>query len=265
VAIGRDEDEAALIRAAQAGDRAALERLLLSHQREVHAFGRRLCPSPEDAEDVLQETLFAASRAILDFRGGSKLSTWLYTIARRNCLRRMKRSRPSTPLDAIAKTYPDPRPPPDQLLAAAEIDAAIQGLDPKHREVLVLRDIEGLTAPEVGEILGLKVEAVKSRLHRARAALRDALAPALDRPQQTAPGPQPCPDITLSFSRYLEGDLDPGLCKNLESHLAGCPRCSGRCDTLKRVLALCRTSPAPELPREVQDSVQKALRDFLNG
>src|SRR5690606_10454117 len=143
----------------------------------------------------------------------------------------------------------------------AALEKAIGALEPIYREVLILRDVEGLTAPEVAEILGIKVQAVKSRLHRARLAVREDLAPLLvTEPTQSAPT-DTCPAVLLLFSQYLEGDISPELCTTMEAHLESCPSCSGNCDSLKRTLALCQSSAiAEEVPEKVQASVHAALR-----
>jgi RNA polymerase sigma-70 factor (ECF subfamily) len=132
-----------------------------------------------------------------------------------------------------------------------------------YREVLVLRDVEGLSAPEVGEIMGLGVEAVKSRLHRARVAVRERVAPLLGIPEPAAPLASACPDVVSLFSRHLEGEISADVCADMERHLAACPRCRARCDSLQRTLTLCRSSPAPAVPEPVQRSVREALRRLL--
>ena len=82
-----------LLAAARAGDRQALEALLERHEGRVYRFGMKMCRDPEDARDVLQDTLLAMARGIRDFRGASSLSTWLYTIARSFCI---QKRRPTT-------------------------------------------------------------------------------------------------------------------------------------------------------------------------
>src|SRR5512138_1773902 len=82
-----------LLDAARAGDSHALETLLERHQAEVYRFGMKMCRDPEDAKDILQDTLLAMARGVRDFRGASSLSTWLYTIARSFCLKKRRRSK----------------------------------------------------------------------------------------------------------------------------------------------------------------------------
>ncbi|MCK6548867.1 sigma-70 family RNA polymerase sigma factor [Myxococcota bacterium] len=259
-----------LITRAQQGDRAALEALLARHQDRIYAFGVRMCKNREDAKDIVQETLLAASRALGDFKGNARLSTWLFTIARRFCLKKHGRDTTfgdTTPLDELSATLVDPQPAPDQAAANRELEAAFEvalgELDPKYREVLLLRDVEGLTAPEVGEILGLTVEAVKSRLHRARVTVRDRLTPMLGL-DLDLPSAGACPDIITTFSRYLEGDIGPDVCADMERHLAACPRCTVACDSLKRTLALCKVAPTPSVPADIKRQLVRDLHALAN-
>src|SRR5512132_2045311 len=88
-----EPSDAALLDRARAGDRDALDTLLDRHQRRVYRFGLKMCRDPEDAKDVLQETLLAVARGVKDFRGASSVSTWLYTIARSFCIKKRRRSK----------------------------------------------------------------------------------------------------------------------------------------------------------------------------
>ncbi|MCC6750713.1 MAG: sigma-70 family RNA polymerase sigma factor [Deltaproteobacteria bacterium] len=266
-----------LVAAAQAGDRVALERLLERHQGQIYRFGLKMCRHPEDAKDVVQETLFAVARGVGNFRGASSVSTWLYSIARSFCIKQRRRSKFAPDEERSLERAIEGREPlpadsaelADEQLATLELqqalDDAIGRLEPMYREVLVLRDVQGLTAPEVAEVMGLSVDAVKSRLHRARLAVRERLVPLLQGPplatEERGPA-EGCPDVLLLFSRHQEGEISAELCGELERHLAGCPRCRAACDTLRQTLALCRTAPAGEMPEEARRSVQTAIDGF---
>jgi RNA polymerase sigma-70 factor (ECF subfamily) len=264
-----------LFAAARDGDKGALEELLERHQGRVYRFGIKMCRDPEDAKDVLQDTLLAMARGVRDFRGVSSISTWLYTIARSFCIKKRRKGKfdpereESLDTDAApeAARLADPARAPDDALAGKEVEQvlerAIRSLDPMYREVLLLRDVEGLTAPEVAEVLGLSTQAVKSRLHRARLMVREQVAPLLGIPGAPA-APGTCPDVLTLFSRHLEDEISADVCAEMERHLEGCPRCRGACDSLKRTLALCRTAgSSAEVPAAVQASVKVALRNFL--
>jgi RNA polymerase sigma-70 factor (ECF subfamily) len=264
-----------LVAAARDGDKGALEELLERHEGRVYRFGMTMCRDPEDAKDVLQDTLLAMARGVRDFRGASSISTWLYTVARSFCIKKRRRGKfdpervHSLDTDAApeAARLADPAMAPDDALAGKQVEQALEraigSLDPMYREVLVLRDVEGLTAPEVAEVLGVSVQAVKSRLHRARLSVREKVAPLLGIPGAPA-ALGTCPDVLTLFSQHLEDEISADVCAEMERHLEGCPRCRGACDSLKRTLALCRTAgPSAEVPAGVQASIKAALRDFL--
>lgn len=265
-----------LLDAARKGDRWALERLLSRHQARVFRFGRKMCGDDEDAQDVLQETLIAAARALPDFRGASSVSTWLYTIARSFCIKQRRTSKfAPARLESIdqepdrAAQLAHPGRSPEEDVAGRQLqgvlDEAIASLEPMYREVLILRDVEGLSAPEVAEALELSVEAVKSRLHRARMAVRERVAPALGRANPAAaPGPG-CRDVVEAFSRRMEGEIDGTACAELELHLVQCPTCRGRCDSLRTTLSMCQRAGEGSVPPAVERSVREALRRFLDS
>jgi RNA polymerase sigma-70 factor (ECF subfamily) len=270
--------EADLLEAARAGSGEALEALLERHEARLYRFARRLCRHREDAEDVLQESLLAAARGIPGFRGASSMATWLYTIARSFCIKKRRRSvfAPAevsldTEASVAARGVADPARRPDEALEASRLEAALEraiaALDRPYREVLLLRDVEGLPAAEVARVTGLSVAAVKTRLHRARGRLRAALAPLMAPRGEAAvalPG-RPCPDIVRLFSRHLEGDVSARTCASMEKHLAACPRCAAACDGLKEVLRMCRTTPEPDLPAEMQDRLRRAVHELVAG
>lgn len=258
--------------AARAGSRQAIEQLLEKHHDRIFRFGMRFCGNEEDAKDVMQETLLTLVRSLPSFEGRSALSTWLYTVARSFCIKKRRKGKFAPAqldsLEASETSFNEPAqegPEPDEALAAKRLQAAfdreLHELEPEQREVLVLRDIEGLPASQVAEVLQISVAAVKSRLHRARLKLREKLAPLL-----TADVPSPstsCPDVLALYSQFIEGDIEPAVCQTMERHLASCERCRAQCDSLKRTLSLCSRVAAAELPSEVKQSVREALREVL--
>jgi len=274
--VAEPSSDESLLAAARAGDARALETLLERHQAQVYRFGMKMCRDPEDAKDVLQDTLLTMARRFRDFRGASSLSTWLYTIARSFCVKKRQRSKfapaeeRSIETDAATETrqLADPADAPDEALAGKEVEQALSQaigeLEPMYREVLLLRDVEGLTAHEVAEVVGVTTQAVKSRLHRARLSVRERVAPLLGIATDLPAGAGTCPDVLTMFSQHLEDEISAELCAEMEKHLDGCARCRGTCDTLKRTLALCRSAGGSvTVPAAVQASVKTALRDFL--
>lgn len=274
-----DQSDQELLSAARAGDRDALEALLLRYQAKVYRFGMKMCRDPEDAKDVLQETLLAMARTVRDFRGASSLSTWLYTIARSFCIKKRRRAQSARAepfslhavRDVDAAEVAHPGPSPEQDLENRQVETvlaqAIADLAPMYREVFVLRELEGLTAAEVAEVLAISVEAVKSRLHRARLAIRTALTPLLGVGEaKTAPAAsRRCPDVLMLFSRHLEGEISAAVCADMQRHVQHCPWCRQACASLQRTLHLCRTAPSPQVPQAIQKAVRESLHALITA
>jgi RNA polymerase sigma-70 factor (ECF subfamily) len=272
--MDRPDDD--LLKALQRGDDSAVEELLRRYQSRIYGYGMKMCRDPEDAEDVLQDTMLTMTKSLRTFRGASSLSTWLFAIARSFCIKKRRRSKfaPAEEL-SLSGMESDHLGPvsasseqPDNIVSAKELgnylNRAVQSLEPMYRDVLLLRDGEGLSAAEVAEVLGIGVDAVKSRLHRARLAVREQMAPLLGVSSKPAPAaPRNCPDVLELFSRHLEDEIDPEICKTMELHLSQCSGCRNDCESLKQTLALCRNSDV-SVPAKVQDSVRKAIRTFLH-
>lgn len=252
------DSDRSLITAAQAGDRDAIEELLARYEEKIYRFGLRMCGDEESAREVLQETLIAAFRHLAGFRGQAALSTWLFQIARSFCIKERRGVRPTV---ALEPDLADHRPTPEANTHARQIGealaAAIAELPTEQREVLVLRDVEGLSAEEAAAIVGIEVGALKSRLHRARTALRGKLASVV------ADAPEPCPELAQELSAYAASEIDQATCVKLEAHLAGCARCTGACDALKRTVSMCRSLPGDAVPAQVRAAVRGAILDAI--
>src|SRR5688572_10054413 len=148
-AAGSPSDDE-LLAAARQGNTAALETLLVRYQPHLYRFGLRMCGNVEDAGDVAQDSLISMARSLRDFRGDSSVSSWLYTIARRFCIKKRRRSKfapaGEESLDApgadVGRHLADPGPDPEQTATNRELATAlthaIDALEPSRREVLVL-------------------------------------------------------------------------------------------------------------------------------
>jgi RNA polymerase sigma factor (sigma-70 family) len=164
-----------LVQAACQGEAKAIEALLLKHHTDVSRFARTLCATPEDAEDALQETLWIVSQKIGTLRSAGALISWLFTIVKRECYRLLRIRQKEVTIDRIPEPVDERAIDRDRSIIAEEIAIAIQNLPFIYRQVLVMRDVEEMTAAEVAATLEITVEAVKSRLHRARNSLRTTL------------------------------------------------------------------------------------------
>jgi RNA polymerase sigma-70 factor, ECF subfamily len=188
-----DADEASLVRALQSGEAEAFASLVRTHAARLLTVARRFLGSEEDARDALQDTFVAAFKSIGGFEGKSRLYTWLYRILINVCLARLrtKQRRREGLIDDVlprfladghqahpAQDWSDPPDAPAQRRETRElIRQAIDQLPEDYRTVLLLRDIEELDTNEAARVLEVTAGVVKTRLHRARQALRTILDP----------------------------------------------------------------------------------------
>jgi RNA polymerase sigma-70 factor (ECF subfamily) len=185
--------EQALVAALRRGDEAAYEQLVRQQGGRMLAVARRFLRSDDLAEDAVQEALLQAFRNMSRFEGGSLLSTWLHRIVVNACLMRLRKASRSRemPIEELLPRYIEDG---HRLEPVAEwvetgeevaehreqreqVRAAIDRLPESYRNVLLLRDIEQLDTAETAKLMGLSINATKTRLHRARQALRQLLDP----------------------------------------------------------------------------------------
>ena len=175
--------DAELVIRARGGDRSAFEELVRRHADRLHAVVVRLVDDDHDAQEVTQQAFLRAWRAMPKFKGDAQFFTWLYRIGVNEANRRLAlgaRGPGQDSLHEIAHEPHDRRPGParttEQRDLARALEQAVRALHPDHRTALVLRDIEGLSTTQAAEIMDLGEAAFKSRLHRARMTVRDAVS-----------------------------------------------------------------------------------------
>jgi RNA polymerase sigma-70 factor (ECF subfamily) len=187
-----DISDQALVEKIRSRDYHAFEDLVNRYESKVYRLAIRMLRNPQDAEDALQETFLQVYRGLNSFEGRSAFSTWLFRLATNVCLMKIRHreTEPSKLLpweDYLPRHEEGEHPQivnwtdrPEEVLLSKEsrekMLEALEKLPPEYRAVFILRDMEGFSNSEAGEALGITVAAVKSRLHRARLALRGMLA-----------------------------------------------------------------------------------------
>ena len=186
------QDDRELLARAQAGDMSAFESLVSRHEEKVYGLALRMTRSEADAAEITQDTFLSAYQHLNEFRGESAFGSWVHRIAANNALMRLRRQKV---LDIVSDELAGPEFTERGSLAEApdsdwskraddkvlddELGRAIQvatdALPEGYREVFLLKDVEGLSYEEISEMVGISIPAVKSRLHRARLALREAI------------------------------------------------------------------------------------------
>ena len=180
--------EQELVRRAKGGDQDAFAELVTAHQDRIYTLCLRMTGNREDAQDAAQEAFLNAWRGLASFQGGSSFSTWLYRLASNACIdllrRRKRRQEGEAPhsLDDEEAGWPEPAAPgggPEEELEQKErrqaLERELRALPDHQREILVMREVSGLSYQEIGELLSLDLGTVKSRLARARLALKKRL------------------------------------------------------------------------------------------
>ena len=178
--------EKELVLAAQKGKESAFEELVRAHEKKVYHLALRMCGNQEDAFEIAQEAFLSAWRGLRFFRGESSFSTWLYRLTSNAAIDYMRREKRQSTMSAVSLddeevfTEPtDPAPSPHQLAEEGELRQALSRalltLSPEHRQILLLRELQGMSYEEIADALELDLGTVKSRIARARGKLRKYL------------------------------------------------------------------------------------------
>lgn len=175
------EQEASIVAKVLAGDANAFEKLVLEYEKNVYGIALRMTGNAEDAADMTQEAFIKAFNSLSGFRGDSKFSVWLYRIASNVCLDflRSRNRRPTVSLSMededgedteldIADESQSPEVLLERSLTRESVRRGLDSLPPDYRQILLLREIQGLSYEEISQTLDLEVGTVKSRIFRAR-------------------------------------------------------------------------------------------------
>ncbi len=252
---------------------AAVSALLEDHGDRIYRMGLRVCGNSADAEDLVQETFINAYRGWDAFRGEAKPTTWLYTIASRAC-QRMHRLRSGEPrvMESFEALLPDQErgvpivadvEDPLDVIAREELDAtvrqAVAGLPTKFRMPFVLREMGELPIAEIAQILGLKEATVKTRLHRARLAVRKQLVGGL--PRRDAPHPDHARQECLDLLKAKQDALDRDVPFNLPPDQL-CERCQSLFETLDLTRNACVALSEEQMPERLREEIRAEFAEI---
>ncbi len=175
------EEESRIVQKVLKGDVNAFEKLVLAYEKNIYNIALRMTGNSEDASDMTQEAFIKAYNSLQSFRGDSKFSVWIYRIATNVCLDflRSKSRRPTVSLSVedndgedvqldVADESQSPELLLDRQMTRESVRRGLETLSPEYRQILLLREIQGLSYDEISQALGLEVGTVKSRIFRAR-------------------------------------------------------------------------------------------------
>ena len=239
--------------------------------RKMYGLALKLCRNPTEAEDLVQDTFLQAYRKWDQFEGRSEPTSWLYTIASRLCLRRQRpRSGEPRRMESLTEllpvgeeSVPALRSPADSPLdlhlrreAKDRVEKALGELPVHLRLPLVLKDIAELSIAQVAEVLGIKEATVKTRVHRARLAVRRGLAEVL--PKTKLPAPDHPQRVCLDLLGAKQEALDRGAEFPVPPEEL-CSRCKSLLSTLDLSHEICSELDVDRLPSEVQRAIRERL------
>lgn len=245
----------------------AIPRLMEEHGGKLFGLGLRLCGSPEDAEELVQEIFLNAYRKWDQFEGRAQPTTWLYTIATRACTRK-HRKRAGEPAHIASlsgfvpdesSTVPDIPSPADgpfedrlRSEVRSSVESALMRIPQNFRMPLVLKEVAELSLEEIGQILDVKPQTVKTRVHRARLALREQMADSLpQRPVENPDAPPICVDLLLA---KLEA-IDRGAPYPVPPEFVS-DRCKSFFQTLDLTHEVCREIGRGEMPPDARARIE---------
>lgn len=247
------------------------ESLVQEYAPKVYALALRLCRNSTEAEEAVQDTFLQAIKSWGSFRGESKPSTWLYTIAVRACRRRRRvLSRQRVPAlgtlmpfrDATVADMPSGAPSPEEIQEEAELEAALQRaivrLPEAFRLAVVLKDILELPTEDVASVMGVKHDTVKTRVHRARLMLRKAIVKSVA--QRAAPAPTYERQVCIDLLRAKLDAMDHGRGFPLAQEVI-CDRCRSVFAELDLTQNACGALASGEMPA----TLDRRLRQLVNA
>ena len=249
----------------------AVEGLMERDGGKMYGLALKLCRNQAEAEDLVQDTFLQAYRKWDQFEGRSEPTTWLYTIASRLCRRRQRpRSGEPQRLESLTELLPigetlipeiptaGESPLDEQLRKEAreQVDRALAALPVQHRLPLVLKDIAELSVSEVAEVLGIKPATVKTRVHRARLALRRELAEVL--PKRSSTPPDHPRRVCLDLLHAKQEALDRGA-EFPVPPAELCTRCQSLLSSLDLAHEMCTELDLGKLPERLRQSVREGI------
>ena len=266
--MSMDAEELSLIEGLRARRPVSLEQVIAKYAPRLLSTAARI-GNPDDAEDVVQESLLAAWQSIQQFEGSSSLYTWLHRIVVNRCLARMrtaasKQESRSDAAAALERTLPPWSEPAislgNQVAMRRTIEAALRQLPEEWRVVLLLRDVEELSSKEAADQLGISDALVRQRLHRARTTMAEILRPELCEGRELTCGGQ----IDLLFD-HLDGCLAAALRAPVGQHVEECVTCNSLAEAYRKTIGVPRLGLSLAFGRFSEGFVSNTARRLLEA
>jgi|GEM_PF-751436 len=254
----------------------SIEDAFNKYKNKIYRLALSMTRNTKEAEDIVQDAFLKIITKINTFRGESSLSTWIYRIAYNETLMHLRKIKKLNRIDYSASKeswitnkdkglfinwplLPDELSEEDEL--KTNIDQAIALMPIKYRSVLLLRTLEGLSVKETAQILKLKENSVKSRLHRARLIIhKEPSGHIKTKTLKASMGDgQFCGIVTRFMYDYIDGHLDNAKENDFKKHIADCRDCNVFLDSYKEAITITKALQCSDLPKSLRDKIKTFL------
>lgn len=251
-----------------------IETIFTEYKNKVYRLALSISRNEKDAEDIMQNTFFKIIKNLKYFRSKSRLSTWIYKITYNEALMHLRKRRSQFKLSSSLKLSRDKgtsglfvnwsKLPDEQLLddeLKERVDNAIRKMPIQYRMALLLDEIEDLPLKDSAKILGLKINSLKTRLHRARLFIKSDISGYFrDQEEEQGEKKQRRCGIWIGFVyNYAHGNLGKRKSKAFRGHIKDCPNCNSFLDTYLKAIDITRALQCQDLPDELKKRIEKFL------
>jgi RNA polymerase sigma-70 factor (ECF subfamily) len=252
----------------------AIEDIFNQYKNKIYRLALSISKNEKDAEDIVQNTFVKITKNLSGFRGESSISTWIYKITFNEALMLLRKRHSQTRLTGYlehnAKNIPSglfvnwPRLPDEQLLAKEEknrIETAIKQMPIKYRMALSLHHMEDMPVKDTAEVLGLKLNSLKTRLHRSYLLIRKEMEDYFkDHVQKQQPLGKQCSVMMSFIYDYAQGALDAKTRGDFDRHIQDCLPCHQFLDSYLRAIRISHALECQDLPAELQEKIKTFLK-----
>lgn len=249
-----------------------MDGLFSTYKHKIYRLALSISRNEKDAEDIVQDTFLRVSKSLKKFKGRSRVSTWIYRIAYNSALMHLRKKRRQFQALGRLRRYEEKSPPSRAWLRLADeqllhkeltqrIEAALNHMPIHYRMPLLLHYREGMSLKDASSVLGLKINSLKTRLHRSHLALKSAISDYFNDKEAQGASRQ-CPLYTRFISRYLQGSLNEKTKRAFQKHISQCSSCTSFLTAYRKAIALTKSLECQDIPFELQQRIKSFFQSL---
>lgn len=242
-----------------------IETMFREYKNKIYRLALSITRNDKDAEDILQNTYLKIIKNLKNFRNESRLSTWIYKIAYNEALIALRKKYRQSKVESNLGLFVNWSKFPDEELLDKEVkervDSAIRHIPIKYRMPLLLNNVEGLLVRDSAKILGLKINSIKTRLHRAHLMIRQEISDYFkDQKAKEDKEDKRCSLMLRFIYNYAGGNLDKRNQNTFDRHIEDCASCKSFLDTYVKSIRITRALECQDLPGELKAKLEEFLK-----